>query len=80
MRVMEPQDPNPSVPNAAESSPISGAASKEQKVHEDTLRKWEKAGLMEPVSLPDGLRKLQTENVDQPGAASYDHLIPDRLK
>jgi excisionase family DNA binding protein len=34
-------------------------------VHENTLRRWEKAGLIRAVKLPTGVRRFREEDVEQ---------------
>jgi excisionase family DNA binding protein len=34
-------------------------------VHENTLRRWEEAGLIRAVKLPTGVRRFQPEEVDR---------------
>jgi excisionase family DNA binding protein len=34
-------------------------------VHENTLRRWEQAGLIHAVKLPTGVRRFRTEDVEK---------------
>jgi excisionase family DNA binding protein len=38
-------------------------------VHENTLRRWEKAGLIRAVKLPTGVRRFRPEEVEKVRAA-----------
>jgi hypothetical protein len=40
-------------------------------VHENTLRGWEKAGLIPAVRLPSGVRRFRVEDVDQLSQEMY---------
>jgi DNA-binding transcriptional MerR regulator len=39
------------------------AAARELGVHENTLRRWEEAGLVNAVRLPSGVRRFRPEDV-----------------
>lgn len=39
------------------------AAARELGVHENTLRRWEQAGLINAVKLPSGVRRFRAEDI-----------------
>jgi hypothetical protein len=41
------------------------AAARELGVHENTLRRWEEAGLVNAVRLPSGVRRFHAEDIEQ---------------
>ena len=41
------------------------AAARRLGVHENTLRRWEKAGLIRAVKLPTGVRRFREEDVER---------------
>ena len=55
-------------------------AAKELQVHENTLRRWEAAGLIQAVRLPSGVRRFRTEDVEHVKTSMYAHLIPRSVK
>lgn len=44
-------------------------------VHENTLRRWEEAGIIRAVRLPTGVRRFRPEDVDRLKAEMYDGLV-----
>jgi excisionase family DNA binding protein len=42
-------------------------------VHENTLRRWEQAGLIRAVKLPTGVRRFRPEDVSQMRATMFGH-------
>lgn len=40
------------------------AAARELGVHENTLRRWEEAGLVRAVRLPTGVRRFRPEDIE----------------
>jgi excisionase family DNA binding protein len=40
-------------------------AARELGVHENTLRRWEEAGLIRAVRLPSGVRRFRRQDVDE---------------
>jgi excisionase family DNA binding protein len=40
-------------------------AARELGIHENTLRRWEEAGLIRAVRLPSGVRRFRREDVEQ---------------
>jgi predicted site-specific integrase-resolvase len=41
-------------------------------VHENTLRSWEKAGLLPAVRLPSGVRRFRVEDIDRMREEMYE--------
>jgi excisionase family DNA binding protein len=46
-------------------------------VHENTLRRWEKAGLVRAVKLPTGVRRFRPEEIDRLRKEMYDGVLPE---
>jgi excisionase family DNA binding protein len=46
-------------------------------VHENTLRRWEKAGLVRAVKLPTGVRRFRPEDIDRLRKEMYDDAVGD---
>jgi excisionase family DNA binding protein len=53
-------------------------------IHENTLRRWEKAGYIQAVRLPSGVRRFREADVEALRAAMYetpvDHPQPTSVK
>lgn len=48
-------------------------------VHENTLRRWEKAGLIRAVKLPTGVRRFRPEDVDRLRREMWDGVAEEHL-
>lgn len=48
-------------------------------VHENTLRRWEKAGLVRAVKLPTGVRRFRPEDIDRLRKEMYDDVARDSI-
>jgi excisionase family DNA binding protein len=46
-------------------------------VHENTLRRWEKAGLVRAVKLPSGVRRFRPEDIDRLRKEMYEDILPE---
>jgi DNA-binding transcriptional MerR regulator len=55
-------------------------AARELQVHENTLRRWEEAGLIHAVHLPTGIRRFTSSEVERLKSGMYANLIPDSVK
>lgn len=53
------------------------AAAESLGVHENTLRRWEKAGLVRAVKLPTGVRRFRPEEIDRLRKEMYDDMLPE---
>ncbi len=49
-------------------------------VHENTLRRWEKAGLIRAVKLPTGVRRFRPEDVDRLHKEMWDDVARGALE
>lgn len=47
-------------------------AARELGVHENTLRRWEEAGIIRAVHLPTGVRRFRPEDVEELQREMYD--------
>jgi len=48
-------------------------------VHENTLRRWEKAGLIRAVKLPTGIRRFRPEDVERLQRDMYDDFAEEMV-
>jgi excisionase family DNA binding protein len=48
-------------------------------VHENTLRRWEEAGIIRAVKLPTGVRRFRPEDVDRLKREMYDAIVGESL-
>jgi excisionase family DNA binding protein len=46
-------------------------------VHENTLRRWERKGLLRAVKLPTGVRRFRREDVERVRNAMWDHIVDE---
>ncbi len=49
------------------------AAARHLGVHENTVRRWEEAGLIRAIRLPSGIRRFRREDIEQLKATMYEH-------
>ena len=54
-------------------------AARQLGVHENTLRRWEEAGLIRAVKLPTGVRRFRPEEVNRVHKQIYDDLAIEAL-
>jgi excisionase family DNA binding protein len=54
-------------------------AARQLGVHENTLRRWERAGLVRAVRLPSGTRRFRAEDIDRLQQEMYDQVAEDAL-
>jgi hypothetical protein len=55
-------------------------AARELGVHENTLRRWEQAGLVRAIKLPTGVRRYRAEDIDRLAKQMYDGLAEQVLQ
>ncbi len=49
------------------------AAARYLGVHENTVRRWEEAGLIRAIRLPSGVRRFRREDIERVRADMYEH-------
>jgi excisionase family DNA binding protein len=54
-------------------------AARELGVHENTLRRWEDAGVIRAVHLPSGVRRFRPQDVEKLQREMYDQLAAPAL-
>jgi excisionase family DNA binding protein len=55
-------------------------AARQLGVHENTLRRWEQAGLVRAIRLPSGTRRFRLEDIDRLQQEMYDQVAQDALE
>lgn len=50
------------------------AAARHLGVHENTIRRWEEAGLIRAIRLPSGVRRFRREDIERLRAEMYEHV------